>query len=222
MLCISIPLFISIKNPHIFFTPFDTHFSHSSTRSQPTPFPPALPLPPAPIATSSNFNWIFVVGSTRSWPDRAAGVAAAVTSARRAEHQSGISIWISFGCVCECECECRNECVCVVRAVCASPRRWRLASKAAPGQTTPAPAREPQHVQPSGRAEIGGHVVVRAQRRRRRLQRLQWAMQCNGTVVAAYKLHNANPESETQSQREREREREGWTNRRELQAEQGG
>lgn len=76
----------------------------------------------------------------------------------------------------------------------------------------------PDHTRPRaatcatrGRAEIGGHVVVRGAEHRAAV-----ASTPSMGNVAAYKLHNARPESETQSQRGE------WpTNRRELQARGG-
>lgn len=118
--------------------------------------------------------------------------------------------------VCECGNECANECMIV--SVCAASVRGACGLCVSASSSSAALIKahsRPDHTRPRaatcatcGRAEIGGHVVVRGAEHRAAV-----ASTPSMGNVAAYKLHNARPESETQSQRGE------WpTNRRELQA----
>lgn len=112
----------------------------------------------------------------------------------------------------ECANECVSECVQRVRGACglcvsSSSSAALIKAHSRPDHTRPRAAT----CATRGRAEIGGHVVVRGAEHRAAV-----ASTPSMGNVAAYKLHNARPESETQSQRGE------WpTNRRELPARGG-
>lgn len=115
--------------------------------------------------------------------------------------------------VCECGNECASVCAASVRGACglcvsSSSSAALIKAHSRPDHTRPRAAT----CATRGRAEIGGHVVVRGAEHRAAV-----ASTPSMGNVAAYKLHNARPESETQSQRGE------WpTNRRELQARGAG